>query len=67
MYLEVLLTNHQKEDNLETHLDEVHPKEILLKDHHSIHLLDQMDGQHLAHACSYHHGINHLLCDLYQN
>jgi hypothetical protein len=53
MYLEVLLTNHQMEDKLETHLEEVH-----LEDHHLIHMLDHMDGQHLTHACLYHHGIN---------
>jgi hypothetical protein len=26
-----------------------------------------MDGQHLICACLYHHGINHLLCNLHQN
>ncbi len=40
MYLEVLLTNHLMEDNLNIHLEEVHHKEICLEDHHSIHLLD---------------------------
>jgi hypothetical protein len=33
MYQEVLLTNHWMEDNLETHLEEVHPEEICLEDH----------------------------------
>jgi hypothetical protein len=44
MYPKVLLTNHRMEDNLETHLEEVHLEEIHLEDHHSIHLLDLMDG-----------------------
>ncbi len=30
-------------------------------------LLDLMDGQRLIRTCSYHHGLNHLLCNLYQN
>jgi hypothetical protein len=58
MYLEVLLTDNQMDNKLETHLEEVHPKEIHLEDHHFIHMLDHMDGQHLNHACLYHHGIN---------
>jgi hypothetical protein len=65
MYLEVLLTNHWMEDNMKTHLEEVHLEEILLEYHLSIHLLDLMDGQHLTCACLYHHGISHLLCNLY--
>ncbi len=65
MYLEILLTNHWMEDNLETHLEEVHSKKNLLEDHLLIHLLDLMDVQHLTHIWSYHHGINHLLCNLY--
>ncbi len=28
---------------------------------------DHLDGQHLTHACSYHHGIHYLLHNLYQN
>ncbi len=67
MYLEVLFTKHQMEDNLEIHLEEIHPKEIYLESHLLIHLLDLMDGQHLTDACLYHHGINHLLCNLYQS
>jgi hypothetical protein len=38
MYLEVLLTNHQMEDNVETHLEEVDPDEIHLENHLLIHL-----------------------------
>jgi hypothetical protein len=67
MYLEVLFTNHQMEDNLKTHLEEVHLEEIHLEDHHSIHMLDHSDGQDLTHACLYHHGINNLLYNMYQN
>jgi hypothetical protein len=67
MYLEDLLTNHQIEDNLETRLEEVHLKSICLESHLLVHMLDIFDGQHLTHACSYHHGINHLLCNLFQN
>ncbi len=44
MYLEVLLTNHYMEANLETHMEEVHMENICLEDHH---LLDHLDGQHL--------------------
>jgi len=44
MYPKVLLTNHQMEDNLETHREEVHLEEIYLEIHLSIHLLDLMDG-----------------------
>ncbi len=62
-----LITNHQMEDNLETHLVEVHLEEICRKSNPSIHLLDLLDGQHLIHVCLYHHGINHLLCNLFQN
>jgi hypothetical protein len=65
MYLENLLTNHWMEDNLETHLEEVYPKEIYLEEHHSIHMLDLLDGKHLTHTCLYHHGINHLLYNMY--
>ncbi len=65
--LKVLITNHRKENNLETHLEEIHPEEIHLENHLLIHLLDLLDGQHLTHACLYHHGINHLLCNMYQN
>jgi hypothetical protein len=32
-----------------------------------IHMLDLLDGHHLTHTCLYHHGINHLLCNVYQN
>ncbi len=60
MYLEVLFTNHQMEDNLKTHLEDVHPEEIRLEDHLLIHQLDLMDDQHLTRACLY-----HLLCNLY--
>ncbi len=67
MYLEVPFTNHKMEDNLETHMEEIHSEEIRRKSHLSIHLLDLMDGQHLTHTCSYHYGINHLMCNLYQN
>jgi hypothetical protein len=67
MYLEILLTNHQMENNLEIHLEEVHLKEIHLEDHHLIHLLDHLDGKHLTHVCLYHHGINNFLYNLYQN
>jgi hypothetical protein len=67
MYLKVMLTNHRMEDNLEIHLKEVHPEEICLEDHLLIHLLDLLDGQHLTCTCLYHHGINHMLCNLYQN
>jgi hypothetical protein len=55
------------EINLETHLEEVHLKEIYLEDHHLIHFLDRSNGQHLTHTCLYHHGINNLLYNLYQN
>ncbi len=67
MYPKVLLTNHRMEDNLEIHIEEVHPKKILPEDQFLIHLLDLMDGQYLTHACLYRHGINQLLCNLYQN
>jgi hypothetical protein len=67
MYPKVLLTNHWMEDNLETHLEEVHLEEIFLENHLLIHLLDLMDGQHLIRACLYHHGINHMLCNMYYN
>jgi len=71
MYLKILLTNHQMEDNMETnlktHLEEVHLKEIYLENHYSIHMLDHSDGQHLTHTCLYHHGINNMLYNLYQN
>ncbi len=33
----------------------------------SIHLLDLLDCQHLIHICLYHHGINHMLCNLFQS
>jgi hypothetical protein len=67
MYLEVMLTNYQMEDNLEIHMEKVHLKEIRLEDHHLIHMLDHSDGQHLTHACLCHRGINNLLYNLYQN
>jgi hypothetical protein len=67
MYLKVLFTNHQLEYNLEIYMEEVHLEEIHLEDHLLIYLLYLMDGQHLIHVCSYHHGINHMLCNLYQN
>jgi hypothetical protein len=35
------------EDNLEIHLEEVHPKEIRRESHLSIHLLDLMDCQRM--------------------
>jgi hypothetical protein len=44
MYLEVLFINHWMEDNLETHLEEVHPEEIHFKNHLLIHLLNLLDG-----------------------
>jgi hypothetical protein len=44
MYPKVLLTNHRMEDNLETQLKKIHPKEVYLENHLSIHLLDFMDG-----------------------
>ncbi len=44
MYLEVLFINHQMEDNLEIHLEEVHSKDNRLENHHLIHLLDDLDG-----------------------
>ncbi len=62
-----MLINHQMEDNLEIHLEEVHPDEIHLEEHPLIYMLDHSNGQHLTHACLYHHDINHLLCNLYQN
>jgi hypothetical protein len=55
------------EDNLEIHLKEVYSKKICLEDHHSIHLLDHSNGQPLIHAYLYHHDINNLLYNLYQN
>ncbi len=67
MYLKVLLTNHRMKNNLEIHLKEVYSKKIYLEDHHSIHLLDHSNGQHLIHAYLYHHDINNLLYNLYQN
>ncbi len=63
----VQITKHQMKDNLEIHMEEVHLEEIFLENHLSIQLLDLMDGQHLAYVCLYHHGINHLLCNMYQN
>ncbi len=39
----VLLTNDRMEDNLETHLEEVHPKEIHLEDHHLNRMLDHLN------------------------
>jgi hypothetical protein len=45
----VFITNHQIEDNLEIHLEEIHRES-----HPSIHLLDLLDGQHLIHICLYH-------------
>jgi hypothetical protein len=56
MNQKVIFTNHQMEDNLETHL-EVHLEEIHFEDHLLIHMLDLLDGQHLTHTCLYHHGI----------
>jgi hypothetical protein len=44
MYPKALLTNHQMEDDLETHLEEVHLEEIRLDNHLSIHLLDFING-----------------------
>jgi hypothetical protein len=44
IYPKVLFTNHRMEDNLEIHLKEVHMEEIHLEDHHSIHMLDHLDG-----------------------
>jgi hypothetical protein len=44
MFLEVLFTNHQMEDNLKIHIEKVHPEEIHLEDHHLIHMLDHIDG-----------------------
>jgi hypothetical protein len=44
MYPNVLITNHEMEDNLEIHLKEIHPKEIHLESHLLIHLLDLLDG-----------------------
>ncbi len=55
------------EDNLKIHMEEIHLEEIHLKDHHSIHMSYHLDGQHLTHVCSYHHGIHYLLHNLYQN
>ncbi len=55
------------EHNLEIHLEEIHLEEIRLESHYLIHMLDLLDGQHLTHTYSYHHGINHLLCNLCQN
>jgi hypothetical protein len=43
---------------MEDNLEEVHLEEICMEDHHSIHLLDHLDGSHLTHKCLYHHGIN---------
>jgi hypothetical protein len=65
MYLEVLFTNQQMEDNLKTHMEEVHIEEIYSEDHPLIHLFNRSNGQHLIHVCLYHHGINHLLYNLY--
>jgi hypothetical protein len=67
MYLDVMFTNHQMEDNLKIHLEEVHPYKICLNNHLLIHMLNILDGQHLTRTCLYHHGINHLLCNLYEN
>jgi len=53
------------EDNLEIHLEEIHPKEIHLETHHSIHLLNHLDGQMLTHTYSYHHGIHYLPHNMY--
>jgi hypothetical protein len=52
---------------MEDNLEEIHPEEIHLEDHLLIHMVNLLDGQHLTHAYLYHHGINHLLCNLYQN
>jgi hypothetical protein len=62
-------SDHQSPDGGQhgIHLDEVHLEELYWENHISIHLLDLMDGQHLTHVCLYHHGINHLLCNLCQN
>ncbi len=67
MYLDILIINHWMKDSLETHLEKVHSKEICLESHLLIHLLDLLDGEHLTHTYLYHHGINHLLCNLFQN
>jgi hypothetical protein len=67
IYPKVLFTNRRMEENLETHQEGVHMEEICMEDHLSIHLLDPLDSQHMTHVCLYHHGINHLLCNLYQN
>jgi hypothetical protein len=44
MYPKALLSNHQMEDDLETHLEEVHSEDIRLENHLSIHLLDFING-----------------------
>jgi hypothetical protein len=46
-----MLINHQMEDKLEIHLEEVHLEEICLKNHLLIHLLNLLDGQHLTCTC----------------
>jgi hypothetical protein len=43
------------------------PKGVRLGEPPFNRMLDLLDGQHLTCACSYHHGINRLLCNLYQN
>jgi len=60
-----MLIIYRREDNLEIHLGEVHLEEIHMEDHHSIHILDHLDSQHLIHACLSHHGIHHLLHNMY--
>jgi hypothetical protein len=67
MYPNILIINHQMEDNLEIHLEAIHPKEIHQENHLLIHMLHLLDGQHLTRICLDHHGINHLLCNLFQN
>ncbi len=67
MYLNIIIINHQMKDNLEIHLEEVHSEEIRQENHLLIHLFHLLDGQHLTHICLYHHGINHLLCNMFQN
>jgi hypothetical protein len=44
MYPKVMLTNHQMEDNLKIHLEEVHLEEIRLNNHLLIHMLNILDG-----------------------
>ncbi len=47
MYLDILIINHQMEDNLKIHPEEVHLEEIRRESHLLIHLLHLLDGQHL--------------------